>query len=89
MVVVFFLRVSPSFDHDADVKENVLENAGEAFSDVIVRSDTQSSSLLALQQKLYLESSQMVVRLLLLLPGSKTTRGFRDGSGRKRDGFRA
>jgi hypothetical protein len=30
----------------------------------------------------------MVVRLLLLLPGSKTTRGFRDGSGRKRDGLR-
>jgi len=44
MVGAFFLRVSPSFDHDADVKENVLENAGEAFRDVIVRSDTQSSS---------------------------------------------
>jgi hypothetical protein len=43
MVVVFFLSVSPSFDHDADVKENVLENAGEAFRNVIVRSDTQSS----------------------------------------------
>jgi len=42
-MVVFFLRVSLSFDHDADVKENVLENAGEAFRDVIVRSDTQPS----------------------------------------------
>ncbi len=82
------MRVSPSFDHDADVKENVLENAGEAFRDVIVRSDTQSSSTFSSAVEAASGIISEVVRLLLLLPGSKTTRGFRDGSGRKRDGFR-